>query len=778
MALFPSLSLRRNRSRPDMRSQRVSSSPASPPKPVFPSSPPPPRPPRPDSAHSIPVPPPPSPSRLRREASAIGYESLNEVSEPESSVEDSAEEGQAGEGGGKMSFARAVEGILAVEPEKVVLHRRATKRRSLPAHTPAPAAVFPQQDVPLPLSSPDDGMVERFSSPRSNEKGKRRISGSSLSSISGLTSPSLSPASSLRSPPTSVSSHSPSSASASTSSLSLNLVISTTIDQTSGRRVLVSRRSRQQSGDSASFGGNGAGAETPTRCKRTKGSYGVGDDEVQEEEDVFGGVEKASINLAGHFPPHPSLVTGGVGLGLIDGAMAMMDDELLDDEGETSRETLHPDFGGDFATPTSTPPASVRRARPPLAPLQPVSFQPSQPFQPVSASPTSYRRPPLPRPVDVPPPVQVPQYKPIQLFYPPPPLYPPSPTKTGALSSLTRAYSAYSSSSSAGDSPTKSSKRRNSLQPRKSLSKRLSLGGGLNGGSDARGGASFAPPMTPSSSASFSSSAHSRRFSAPVSPLTPLSRAPSTSTSGYCDPSTPSSPSFSTTPTALTPPCESGESTMPLVGSGGGSGGGMSASFSLSSLGDTSFSEAGHAPLATRRASVVSFELPPSSTLARRKTQLHPSSSHKPPSSSGSAGHQSGGGRRGHRRAASDADAILRAGGGGGGWVWGGTEVVRERLFVRLPPFRPSTLLLFMSRVLWLMTLAAENVQIANPDLPPIPSASLSTSPSTSTSVELSLDSPSAPPVPPLPSSFPANPIHRHQHHQERVATPVIGIAC
>ncbi|GAA6033023.1 hypothetical protein JCM8097_000103 [Rhodosporidiobolus ruineniae] len=695
------------------------------------------------SAQSIPAPQ--ASLRLRAAVTTIGYTSLDDLAEGEASGSEEAI--RRGEG---KELTSAEEFVAEPEQLDSVLHVKSRPERW--SSPPSVATAYSAAEVPTsslgrspssrqppppsPAPSSSSPLLSRNASRR--YRAKRRASSSSLSS---LTSPSLSPSSPLRSPPTSSTSISSSaSPNASSSSLSLNLSIATRIDS-SGRRVLTSRRASRTSSDTPTA--------TPSRCKRNKDAFGIGDDEEQlwEREECGGGgevrkaVERDEVLL-------PRVEALGIGLGLMEGGVELR-------EPRSSLETLHqpePDFGAfpPHGSSDSTPTPSYR-FRPPLAPLQPVSA--SAIFSPPDSQ-TAHR------------PRRISQHQPIQPLYPPPPLEPPSPTKSTLL---TRAYSAYASSSSSSSTGTK---RRNSLQPRKSLSKRLS-GSGFNS-SSRRGSTSFGPPMSatlaPSTPPS-SFSPHSRRFSAPViAPLTPLGRSSSRGSSAFYCPSTPSTPgtaSFSLHSASMPPTPSShshgtGAALLPhsySMSSASMSSHGHSSTYERLSSG--SLSEVGHGsgprsavpatptPTATsrtesvpaqhvRRASVVSFELPPSPSLERRRTQQQQQAQLEkgeltPLAPCAAAAPGAGGWRKTHRRAASDGDAIMSTVGGGpagmtrgrsfagsAGWGLGVVgEVRREKLF------------------------------IANPDSPTsaIPTGTTAVPPPGS-------PVPPVPPVPPIPSPF------------------------
>ncbi|GAA5974327.1 hypothetical protein JCM11641_006738 [Rhodosporidiobolus odoratus] len=605
--------LRRLRSRNNMNANPASSPPSDPP-PLPPVS----------SSPSLPVPQ--ASLRLRGEASKIGYAALEEATEP-SRGEESGRKAEEEMAVSEQRSRTRTEGDAGATPTRSGLFRKSTKRWSSPPAAPAFSAIVrPRPDIPSPVHSDDPfaptalDRREATPSPETPRRGTKVRRCTSSSSFSSATSPSLSPSSSFRTPLTS--STSLSSADGSTSSLSLNLGIQTRLDS-SGRRVLTSRRraSDQQ-------------VASPTRCKRNKGAFGVGEEEENlwtVEEGRGPRVEKVEARMDDVFVRPVSLPEPfGIGLGLLAGGLELREDA------DASMETLHLplDKQASVASSQSTPPASLRRSRPPLAPIQP--FASDSLFCPPStassaAPPDSLlelrRRPP-----------SIGKHQPIQPLYPPPPLYPPSPSRTSAFASLSRAKSAYSSSSSSSGGLTK---RRHSLQPKKSLSRRLSVIG--SGG--AKGSASFGPPMT--------ANLDSRRFSMPhMAPLTPLDRSDSMSASSFCP--SPASSIFSSSipPTPSTNSHATGEALLPRSLSPGG------ASFSASSHdhGDnyarlaSSVSDQGHASAAAhaRRASIVSFELPPEPpSSARRASQVE------------NAYVRGRGALVRHRRAASDGQVLL-----------------------------------------------------------------------------------------------------------------------
>ncbi|BGP42731.1 hypothetical protein JCM10449v2_006743 [Rhodotorula kratochvilovae] len=296
--------------------------------------------------------------------------------------------------------------------------------------------------------------------------------------------------------------------------------------------------------------------------------------------------------------------------------------------------------------------------RPPRAPLQPL-----QPLQPLALDPSAlaYKH----KPVFVPPSprrLTSSEHQPIKTFTPPPPLYPPSPTKSSAFATLTRSNTTYSMSSAPG-SP---SKRRHSLQPRKSF-RRLSL---------SRASVSYGPPMT----ATFSP-AHDRRASAPVlPPLSGLDRHASLSSCGGGGLSVPP-----------TPGATSASSHFSL---------GTTTSEPLLLLGRQSSAGAGGAAYA-RRASQVSFELPPSSPSEARRAAAsdegHATAAMQggPPLSPSSSFGRSG--ERRHARAKSDGAARalpLQASVVERGWAamdeTAERELARGRLFVANPDQTPT----------------------------------------------------------------------------------------
>lgn len=671
MTLFPTF--RRVRSHTNMRSTHSSTgSPRdetrSPPPPLC------------DCPQKLPVPQ--VSNRLRGDVSKIGYEALS------GSTEGSENDGGGENVAGADDFEPPQLGRTPIpdSPSRMGLIRRVSHRWSAVVHSshPPPHDDFYPPFDSLPLPSDEQSTSTPITTARNDRQSnaKRRASTASLSSGN---SPSLSRSTSMRTPatddiplfPSHTITSSPSSSSSSLN-LNLNLTISTRLDS-NGHRVLASRRRTSEV------------TATPPKARRTRGAFGIGDDEesLWEKEETTpraGGLSEAEMGEGVRMASAQDSYR--VGLGLVTGAEEALRAEMERCPLDDSAPQL-PDLFASRSAPTAP-----RRPRPPLAPLQPVSLTPFLSRE----SPTKPRRP-------------MPDHQPIQLLEPPPPLDSSSPTKTSsALSSLTRAYSAYSSSTSSSSA---ASRRRLSLQqsPRRALSKRLSGGGG-DGVIPSRAphSASFGPPMSASSSRSALEGALiSRRFSAPIGPLTPVDVVgPSSSSAhGHGRPSTPTSPSPSVSFSSIPPTPSShslgtGESSLlPLSYRSSGSfsshshSQAHSHSYGMSSstyehLSSRSISEQGHGEQQqqhARRASVVSFELPPSPRLGRRRTQT-----------SGVAeevGGERDGMRRQHRRSASDGEALLAANGRGrASWNagnWGGVleegvqgQKRETRLFVRL----------------------------------------------------------------------------------------------
>ncbi|GAA6021926.1 hypothetical protein JCM10207_002602 [Rhodosporidiobolus poonsookiae] len=654
MAIFPSL--RRLRSRSTLQSTSASASP----NPSIPSSPPQPAI---TSEQTISVPQ--ASVRLRGDACKIGYAALDSQGESD---------GDRGAGEGDIESAEEKDAVLGDADEgqdtlKPGLVRRITKRWSSPVHGPSLAAIV-QPRPELPCSAEPTFPFDAFDAPvcespeeslppspvKQRQLPRRRTSSSSLSSPS---SPSLSPCSSFRSPPTS--STSLSSPSSSASSLAIGRTIQTRLGP-SGRRVLTSRR-RQNSDNST----NADASVSPSRCKRNKGAFGVGDDEDslwREEEVINGSAWVEKVDAGGEVmlfrtlsQPEPY----GIGLGLVQPVHESTSAMSMD--GVQFNPVSAPDA-------TACPLPILPRHRPPLAPLQLVPAPIG--YDDAPRTPTRRRS-------------SIAEHQPIQPIYPPPPLYPPSPSKSSALSSLTRVYSAYHSSSSSSnshgdDSPTK---RRNSLQPRKTLTKRLSRTNGSGSGV----GAGDGPPPSPSA----------RRFSAPLMvPLSSLTRTGSASASASeCN--TPSSPSFSSACSGPQTPSSHSHSHAYSYAPGDAL---LPHSATSTSLGHSSASASAHShtpllpftaaasptsssatatPNTARRASLVSFDVPESPSLARRRTQT-----------AGGEPVVETSWTRGHRRSASES-AAWRAPDGGVAGVGAAGAYGRLRLVVANPDLRPPS---------------------------------------------------------------------------------------
>jgi len=420
---------------------------------------------------------------------------------------------------------------------------------------------------PLVPFSPPYALSPERDPPRTPTKRKASISSPELSPTASFSSALLSPSSpisrtstsSLAPPPTP---NSP------TPSVSLSLTIATRIDH-NGRRVLTSRRRLSLK-------------PSPCETRRHKDLYGVGDDD-----EVSGGEEDDGDDVR--------FATGSAGLELVEAGstirapgmgLGMLDVDVFAAHGRST------------SSPPMLPASSfeARPARPRPAALQPLVIPPS-------GSPRHYESP-LPSPTLA----RLPEHQPIKTFWPPPPLDPPSsPTKSSAFSSLTRSNTTYSSRTSSSSSANGSSsvaKRHNSLlQPRRTF-RRLSLSsrhGSAHGGA----GSGAAPLM----SATTFSSLHERRASAPALDGVDLERHTSMSSLG----STSGSGAFSIPPT---PGATSSSSHFSL-----GTGASCSTSEPLLALvRQQSLSSGASGPSAhARRASQVSFELPPSTPSEARR---------------------------------------------------------------------------------------------------------------------------------------------------------------
>ncbi|BGP19296.1 hypothetical protein JCM10213v2_007383 [Rhodosporidiobolus nylandii] len=335
MALLGTLRRLRSRSSFGPGASPSSDRPASPPLPPLP----------PSSAQTIAVAQ--ASVRLRADAGKIGYAELDSGSSEDHGATkgEPADEAPEEEQGVESDFVPTEKQA----PPRGGLVSRATKRWSSPAPAPPFSTIIqPQPKLPSPqsLDFPLTNSPPGFSTPLSpsptctasrGDQAKRRASSSSLSSA---TSHSLSPSSSFRSPPTSTTSLS----SASSSSLHLNLTISTRLDS-GGRRVLTSRR---RPGD----GSDVTPQPTPPRCKRTKGTYGIGEEEEslwRTEEAVPEEVEKAAGRFEGEEDAFLASQGGseplatGIGLGLVQESVKL---------GEASMETLQLAPGSDTSTPT------------------------------------------------------------------------------------------------------------------------------------------------------------------------------------------------------------------------------------------------------------------------------------------------------------------------------------------------------------------------------------------------------------------------------------------
>ncbi|GAA5928296.1 hypothetical protein JCM3775_000567 [Rhodotorula graminis] len=433
------------------------------------------------------------------------------------------------------------------------------------------AASLPHLDLapapPLVPFSPSFALSPGRDPPTTPTKRKASISSPDLSPTTSFSSALLSPSSPASRTSTSSLAPPPTPSSPTSSTVSLSFTIATRIDH-NGRRVLTSRRRLSLK-------------PSPCETRRHKDLYGIGDDASGDEQDED--VE---------FAP------AGAGLELVDvGAtirgprtgLGMLDLELFAAHGRSasSPPTLSHTFE---ARPT--------RARPTA--LEPLAIP--------SSAPARHCESPLPSPTLA----RLPEHQPIKTFWPPPPLDPPSsPTKASPFSSLTRSNTTYSSRTSSSSSATGSSsaaKRHNSLlQPRRTF-RRLSLSS-RHGSGHGGAGSGAAPLMC----ATTFSSLHERRASAPaLEPLAGVDLERHTSMSSFGSAS--GSGAFSIPPT---PGATSSSSHYSL-----GTGASCSTSEPLLALArQQSLSSGGGGPSAhARRASQVSFELPPSTPSEARRS--------------------------------------------------------------------------------------------------------------------------------------------------------------
>ncbi|BGP00677.1 Proteophosphoglycan ppg4 [Rhodotorula toruloides ATCC 204091] len=388
----------------------------------------------------------------------------------------------------------------------------------------------------------------------------------------------------------------------------LGLTISTRLDS-HGHRVLTSRRRLSV-------------APSPTKCRKNKAAYGVGDgdsegalDSDDDETEVvrFDGAEDEQADLTGlekaPFSLPLRLAPTSVPLDYVSTLSFVAADDLTP---VSSRLSLDP------ATPKLSPvsPRQIRPPRPSPPHLRPLSL-PTTSLS-LRLSPTS-----------------TPEHQPIKVFTPPPPLYPSSPNRSTFAAHFTRSNTlVHTSSSSSNSSNAGNSSASNclSLHSRKTL-KRLS-----------RHSVSY---PSPSSAATLpieppALSTHiSRRRSSSIAPLTPLERQTSVSSGSYSAsspsmPPTPGSSGCSHEPFFLhSPPVPPAEPVSTLA-------------FEADSK-PSQFERPSTPP---RRPSVVSFELPPESPtelLRRERPTSHDYS--KRPSSSPTR-------TRGHRRALSEGQAV------------------------------------------------------------------------------------------------------------------------
>ncbi|GJN93658.1 hypothetical protein Rhopal_006715-T1 [Rhodotorula paludigena] len=602
-----------------------------------------------------------------------------------------------------------------------------------PPRAPPPRvdSLPPTVSTPLPPAGaappirPTPRISTNVTSPRRRQRSARSSpSSSGLDEPNALfhPTPSFHPSPSLPSS-TSLSSLSPTTSNVSTaSSISLSLTIATRVDAT-GHRVLTSRR--RQSTQPAT--------PSPRKCHRNKAAFGVGEESDDEGPGEITLLEKADVDDTLHGCNLPAVEPLGAALGLFNLGMRMLDPTLNDVDQSTA--------------PLFLPPRSPR-----LHPIQPFSAITPAPveFTPLGLPPsptTPCRRPTL-------------EHQPIKVFTPPPPLYPPSPTKTSTfgLPTLTRSNTVHSTSSSSS-SP---SKRRHSLQPRKTL-RRLSF---------SRASVSYGPPMSATTAISsslitFDAVAMSRRASMPPLALTPLERNASRSSATGGGLGVPPLPG-------------AGSSSSEFADSSASGCTGLSTSDQplLPSQYDTEAA----APEQPRRASLVSFELPPSPTRTRTLSEdahayeLAPSSaavttSHPPLSPSSSfvraqaqaqgvfAQAAAGTGGRRHQRSASEGGMVLGLHDVGAAPGWTGAP---------LPPTRKEWMAM-EDRLECEMERG--KLVVVNPDSP---FATETDSPPTTRPSAFSPPSPARPPRPPrslarlgAPSVVPAH-----------IAPQQIGIAC
>ncbi|BGP34649.1 hypothetical protein JCM10296v2_006471 [Rhodotorula toruloides] len=388
----------------------------------------------------------------------------------------------------------------------------------------------------------------------------------------------------------------------------LGLTISTRLDS-QGHRVLTSRRRLSI-------------APSPTKCRKNKAAYGVGEGDSEGAQDSDDGetevvrfecAEDEQADLAGPekapFSLPVRLAPTSVPIDYVSTLSFVAADDLTP---VSSR------FAVDLATPKLSP----------ISPGQICPPRPSPPhLRPLSLPTLSYTVPLSP--------ASQPEHQPIKVFTPPPPLYPSSPTRSTFAVHFTRSNTLVHTSSSSSNSSsagTGSASNRLSLHSRKTL-KRLS-----------RHSVSY---PSPSSAATLpieppALSTHiSRRRSSSIAPLTPLERQTSVSSGSYSAsspsmPPTPGSSGCSHEPYFLnSPPVPTAE---PIS--------------TLAFEADSKPSQIDRPSTPPRRPSVVSFELPPESPteLLRRERPTSHDYSRRPSSSPTRS--------RGHRHALSEGQAV------------------------------------------------------------------------------------------------------------------------
>ncbi|GAA5887919.1 hypothetical protein JCM5296_001496 [Sporobolomyces johnsonii] len=573
------------------------------------------------------------------------------------------------EDGAELGSWEWVEVGVACEPELGL--RRYTSRLEEPVELessfvaslvlPRPDVVAPSPPVSLTLPKPSYRYRRMPSRSRSRSSSRDRTRSPPIRNSPVSTSGSSQTNPSRRHSSASMSSSSNKSASTSsppsTANSSLSFKISTCLDS-AGRRVLTSRRRH---------------SDVPTlhRCTRKKEVFGVGDDELKDpalewwetlkEETstpVESPIEKADSDdeLKCRSMPEDlsSLGIGVEGIVFDDDHKAKVVTETLvrEEESHTDSDDFSPLPPASLPIP---PPPIPHRSRSHRPALQSLVIPPSgSSTEPPLSSPTyadSLSTSPAASPTASltrrnPP-------EPIKTFTPPPPLYPPTSPSKSTFSSLTRAYSSPYSSSSP--------RRRSSILYRasnKSIGKRM-----------LRSSASYGPPMA-------ASPPRGRPTSCVLPTLPPVLPALS-----------------------LSPPLTPGTSIET-------SSGGCSTDLLLGRCSSTTSSGAGHQQ--ARRASVVSFDLPPSPALSPSigsgRERFSSEEGHSPSrSASSSTSVALDRCRRRHQRSASDGMAVAT---GSQPFAWeesSGWFTVDDTL---------------EREIGW------GKLTVANPDLPPLPSKS------------------------------------------------------